>query len=121
MKIRTLQIAIMAAALVMAVQAHASLYNITFTEFSAGPTTAIGTIDVVAGLALSGSLNVLGGPNSGLYPLLLPPGSDGSFVWDNLVDVTGNPSATPPYFPGNGLVFGNGGTAEINLWYNSTG
>jgi hypothetical protein len=120
-KMRKIQLAIMGAALAGAMSANATLYNITFTENAAGPTTAIGTIDVVGGLAISGSLNVLGGPNSGSYPLLLPPGSDGSFTWDNLVNVAGNPSATPSYFPGDGLVFGNGGTAEVNLWYNAAG
>jgi hypothetical protein len=109
---RKLQLTIMAAALVIAAQARATLCDITFTEANGGPTDAIGQIDVVNGVAVSGFLNVSGGPKAGSYTLAGPT-TDGSFVWDNAVSI-----GSAPFLPGTGLVWTDG-SSEVNLWYNT--
>jgi len=114
-----LKLAIMAATLVTLGQAHADLYDITFTGVDDlipnEPVSASGVIDVVGGIAQSGYLNVIGGANPGIFRILLPPNNDGVFAWDNVV----NPSATPflDSTGSSGLVFANGTRAEVNLWY----
>jgi hypothetical protein len=111
---KRLQLAIIAAILVLAVQARASLYDITFTD--GGANVANGQIDVVGGVAISGYLNVTAG---------LALGSDYSlFTWigggiksvritgtdlivDNLVNV-----GASPFFDVYGLAFVNGDLSE---------
>jgi hypothetical protein len=110
MKKSLLCIIVFATALVC--QSRADLFNLTFTQ-TEGPTTAIGQIDVVGGLAISGYLNVTGGLGVGTYTLVAP-GSDGSFVWDNAVAPDAN-----PFIPGSGLLWRTGGF-EFNLFYNFT-
>lgn len=103
----------MAVALVMAVQARASLYDITFTG---GGSAANGQIDVVGNDAVSGYLTVTAGAQSvGTYDLI--PGSGtmygaggGGFNYDNQVFVASN-----PFLDNGGLLFGGGNTL-INLW-----
>ena len=116
--IKTLRLTIIAASFVLACQARATLYDFTFTEDFGGLTTAFGTIDVVGGSAISGSIDVLGGPNSGIYSLL--PGSWfpsplGAFDADNLVS-----PGSDPFLDVYGLLF-TGGSTEINLWGNFSG
>ena len=102
----------MATALVIAVQARASLYDITFTG---GGSAANGQIDVVGGVAISGFLDITAGGNSGTYALLpgagnysTPPGWQ--FTYDNAV----NP-ASDPFVNNSGLLFTSGSIA-INLF-----
>jgi len=120
----------MAAALVMAVQARASLYNLTFTQtgesdqygnaLPASVTDAVGQLNVVGGVAVGGTLDVISGPDMGNYILVTAPptGSDGTFQWDNLVNTAG------PFFSSNaGLLWSvsgiAGNSAEMNMWYNN--
>jgi hypothetical protein len=115
---KKIQLAIMAAAMVIAVQARASLYDITFTG---GGSTANGQIDVVSGLATSGFLTITAGPQMGTYALL--PGGPGvttsplgNFNTDSQVF-----TAAPTFFLDSwGLLFTDG-TVEINMWGNSPG
>jgi hypothetical protein len=121
MKIRKLQIAIMAATLVMAVQARATLYDISFIDLG-GANAAIGQIDVVGGVAISGYLNVQAGVAQSPPLWLQQPGtgSDGSFFWDNAVDPTGGfPNGT--FVNNAGLLFAGLGVhagTELNLYAN---
>ena len=134
MKIRKLQIATMAGALGLALQAQATMYNITYTEtYDVGSyppfgTTATGTIDVEAGVAVSGSLfvnNAFPAGLSGQYlTLVTGAGINGSsqFSYDNLVN-TASPGGqflnnNPPSNPSGGLLFMNGAGDQMNLWYN---
>jgi hypothetical protein len=132
MKTRKLQIAIMAAALVMAVQAHASLYNLTFTQTgesngygNAVPpsvTDAVGQLSVVSGVAVGGWLNVISGPDAGNYILVTvpPTGNDGTFQYDNVVYTGGGPfldSTAGLLWSVSGVA---GNSAEMNMWYNAS-
>jgi hypothetical protein len=109
---KTLKLAIIASALFVAAQARASWYDITF---DGGGSDAYGTIDVVSGAAISGSLTITAGGNDGTYSLL--PGT-GSFstppgyvlTYDSLV----NPGSQP-FVDNAGLLFTRGSTA-INLF-----
>jgi hypothetical protein len=108
---KKLQLAIMAVVLIMAVQARASWYDITFTG---GGSAANGQIDVVGGVAISGFLDITAGGNSGTYALTPGSGSNGQFIWDNLV----NP-ANVPFVDNAGLYF-TGGGIQVNL-FSTTG
>jgi hypothetical protein len=126
---KKVNMAIMAGALAMAFQAHAQLYNITFTQTgesdqygNATPpsvTDAIGQIDVSGGYAISGSLDVLSGPDIGNYILVPGSGDDGVFQYDNVVITSGGPFLDSTA----GLLWSVSGTAgnsaEMNMWYNS--
>jgi hypothetical protein len=115
----------------------AQIYNFTF---SSGGMNATGTIDIVGGVAQSGSINVTGVPleatpstmitsAGSLLPASGPTDArdhDGDVItFDNVV------LGSDPIFTGNGLGFGSGfygydgGTPEydtiINLWGNSPG
>ena len=98
----------MAAALVMAVQARASLYNITYTD--GGANVGNGQIDVVVGLATSGFFNVTAGTALGSWTLSPGSGSDGSFYWDNAV----NPGSDP-FLDGAGLLFTGPGAQLLEI------
>lgn len=109
---KTLKLAIMASALLIAVQARATLYDITF---NGGGSTATGWIDVVGGVATSGSLTITAGGNPGTYNLLpgagnfpAPPGWQ--LTYDNVVNPASN-----PFVDNSGLLFTSGATA-INLF-----
>jgi hypothetical protein len=136
MKIRTLQIAIMAAALVMAVQAHASFFDITFTgsgtdEGNIGNgvvtdgngsltatangggtyTVIAGTFDVTAGPGLLGDYSLVANPNAPGTSQINVPG--GYFVYDDQLSYPATPYVTDVNGNNGGLLFyssGNGGT-----------
>jgi len=122
----------MATALVMAVQAHASLYNITFTD--GGLNTASGSVSTTdngngSETAVSGTLTVDPGGtlHSGTYSLLFNPNGTGYTVWyapqggggfgyDNQIFPASN-----PFVNGNGLMFtmtDYSGVVGVNLWGN---
>jgi hypothetical protein len=113
---KQLKLLVIAAAMVITVQARASLYNITFTD--GGANEANGQIDVVGGVAVSGFLNVTAGITLGIWnlysggptPFYSP---SGAFIVDNVV----NPSLIP-FLTNNGLLFTSGGY-ELNLFGNS--
>src|ERR1035437_4260804 len=103
-----LQLTIMAAVSVMAVQVYAIPYNITF---DGGGSSAVGQIDVVGGLAISGYLNVTTGPAQGTYSLYTWSGGGVSSVrvgggTDLIVDNVVNVGAIP-FFDVYGLAFVN--------------
>jgi hypothetical protein len=130
MLMKKLKIAIMAGALGLAVEAHASLYDITFSATDGSGVTAIGTLDVNSfGVATGGSLDVSGGANPGDYTLLAQPSTPGSYAFD---------PSSPPHasfddlvFPGSnpflnqasiygGLVWENAGdTVGFKMFYNT--
>lgn len=121
---KKLQSIIAVAALVMAIQAHATPYTITFTG---GGSSASGEIDVVGGLAVSGYLDVLTGANTGVYDLVGGAAgvfklSDGTYLsYDNVVNV-----GSDPFIDDTGLAFADGpaqtaGTIGFNLWSNGPG
>jgi hypothetical protein len=128
-KIQKLQIAIILVATVLAVQAQAQVYLLSFTG---SVSAANGQIDVVGGVATSGYLDVTLGDNQGTYNLvsltspLITGGTpsvpsvrftDGTDeTLDNLVNVSSNPFLTD-----NGLVFANDHTIGFNLWGNGPG
>ena len=108
----------MAAALVIAAQARASFYSITFNDGIPGGSSANGLIDVSGTTAVDGWLTVTSGPQSpGTYDLI--PGSGtiygggGGFNYDNQVLV-----GSHPFLDNSGLLFGNG-TVLLNLWGNN--
>ena len=117
----------MAAALVMAVQARASWYNITFngsdvnfvgtgSQFIPGTvTTANGQIDVANNMAISGFLDITAGDNKGHYALVPGSGSDTQFLWDDAV----YPGSTPFLSSTGGVLWWTMGTIEIEMWYNT--
>jgi hypothetical protein len=110
---KKIQLAIMAVALVIAVQARASLYDITYTD---GVNIGHGVIDVAGGSATSGSFTVTAGVEIGTTWTLSPgAGSGGGFQWDNLVF-----PASDPFLTSNGLLF-KIGSDELNLWGNGPG
>ena len=124
---KKLQLAIMAAALLIAIQAHASFFDITFTGVD-GTTFGSGVISGTpegGGLyqATAGYFTIIPGSTSGLspgiYPLFPnpnPPNTSyspsGFFYYDNQVL-----SQQDPFLTSGGLLFLNG--VEINLF--STG
>jgi hypothetical protein len=130
----------MAAALMLIASAPAAVAQVYNFTFSSGGMNATGTIDIVGGVAQSGSINVTGVPIEADPSMtitsagsLLPASGptdvrdhDGDVVtYDNVV------LAGDPIFNGNGLGFGSGfygydgGTPEydtiINLWGNGPG
>jgi hypothetical protein len=123
MKIRKLQLAILAASLAGVMSSKAVLYDITFTEANSGPTVANGQIDVeVFGadtIATSGFLDVTGGPITGTIPLLAGSwfhSPSGAFDADNKVYLP--PSAQ--FLDLYGLLFKDA-NSEFNLWGNGDG
>jgi hypothetical protein len=90
--------------------AQASMFNFAYT--GSGGVTATGTLDVSGGLATNGSITVVGTSADGTYSLIptSTPGS-GAFTYDNQV-TTGTPNLT-----NGGLLFGNPGSQEFNIWY----
>jgi len=118
----------MAAALVMAVQARATLYDIGFTA-SDNSILANGNVDVNGSqIATSGQFTIFVGPSwlQGTYALIPTTGPGvntspalGGYVcnYDNWV----NPAADP-FIDSHGLLFSNGETVlDINLMGNSPG
>lgn len=87
---------------------QADLYDIGFTDGGAN-NVGSGQIDVESGLAVSGFFNVTVGSAIGNYTLAPAAGSDGSYAWDNVVNVGSNPFLTD-----NGLLF-TSSSSEINL------
>jgi hypothetical protein len=119
--------------------AVAQTYDFTFT--GSGGMDASGTIDIVGGVAVSGSINLTGVPlEANPSTLITASGSllpasgatdarnhDGDVItYDNVVNLSND-----PIFDGDGLGFGSGyygmdgGTSEyvtiINLWGNGPG
>ena len=132
-KMKKLQLAIMAAALVIAAQARATLFDISFIDSTAA-NIAAGIIDVnlVNGLATSGTLTVVNGVAAGSYNLIPTPGlavgvftsPSGAFYYDNQIQgiPPGPPSA--PFLDIDGLAFTGTGVqsgTEVNLWGTSAG
>lgn len=132
MKTQKLQIAIMSATLFVAVQARASLevFDISFTD-STIANAAAGVIDVnmLNGLAQSGTLTVLDGAAAGTYNLISDHGNvagtyispSGAFQYDNTIQ--GIPPGPPsnPYLDYYGLAFSKGSGltyTEVNIWGN---
>jgi hypothetical protein len=122
-----LKLAIVASALLLANQARATLdiYSITFVDPTfANAAHAVADVNVVNGLAESGSLTIVTGLDAGTtYNLIPDPGNVagtytsplGAFFYDNLVFPNVN-----PFVDNNGLLFGNG-TREVNLYSTGTG
>jgi len=124
---KTLKLAIMAAALVMAAQARASLFDITFSDGGAnvgnGVLTATdngnGTWNVTAA-----TFDVTAGAMSGIYSLVPNPNAPNpvnSPVYGNLYFTYDNQASYPttPYFNQNGL-FLSSGAKLVNIWGNSS-
>jgi hypothetical protein len=139
--LKKIQIAVMAVALVMAAQARATLYDITFTGSDGkGAVTGSGQIDVVGGYADGGYFNITSGDFfSGLtYGLNYGPGGGANITDANITGTGGlnlngdngvNP-AGPTYIDSVGLLFDNTGNVGnvnpyhgdvLNLWGNSPG
>jgi hypothetical protein len=125
-----LQIAITAVALVTAIQARATLYDISFHQTGesdqygnatpASVTDANGAINVASGSAINGWLTITTGPDAGNYILVPGSGDDGLFVYDNLI----YPSlVNGGFLDGSaGLLWSQSGVAgnspEMNMWFN---
>jgi hypothetical protein len=124
---KKLQVAVMAVALVTAIQAHASLFDITFTS-NDGSTIGSGQISGTpdgGGIftATGGSFEISGNPAFSLLPYMLIPNPSapgqatspsGFFFYDNQVLTAQN-----PFLNNNGLLFGGSGDGvEINLYSN---
>jgi hypothetical protein len=90
--------------------ALADTYDITYTD--GGANVANGEIDVVGGMAVSGTLTVTAGAADGTWTLQPGAGEDGSFIWDNQVNPASNPFLDP-----DGLLFVDG-SSELNIWGN---
>ncbi len=133
---KSLKLLAIAAALVMAAQAHATLFNITYAS-SDGSTTASGDItatDLGGGVyqATAATFDVItagDGLSIGNYTLLVPGGSptppnygtspSGYFYYDNGVYPANNPFLSNP-----GLLFTGpspSDTLELNLYGNGSG
>jgi hypothetical protein len=123
---KRLKSAIIAVALVGAIQAYAVEYTL---NFSGGGSVASGEIDIVGGLAISGILNVTAGANQGTFNLLTGGPSEQTFRtgdgtdlnYDNVVNLVGI-----SFLDGDGLAFANGpaktaGTIGFNIWGNGDG
>ena len=96
---------------VSAPMAQAEMYDLTYTD--GGANVATGVIDVVGDNAISGSLTVTAGAADGSWTLSPGSGSDGSFIWDNIVT-----PGSDPFLDVDGLLFVNG-FSELNIWGNS--
>jgi hypothetical protein len=131
---KKIQLVIMGAALVLAVQAHATLYELNFTQTgesdtynNATPqssTDASGWLDVQNGLAVGGTLDVTTGPDVGVYSLVTGSGDDGTFVYDNIVYTTPVNGGFLDTTAGllwtvNGSSGNTGVSSELNMWYNA--
>jgi hypothetical protein len=108
---KKLQLAIMAAALVMAVQARATLYDITFTGGD-GLTTASGQLDVNSGIATSGFLDVTYNGTTIDYGLLWPAGpvienNNGDETWGSDNIFNSNSTTQGGFLTLNGLILYN--------------
>jgi hypothetical protein len=131
----------MVAALVIAAQARATLYDITFSgSDNNGPVTGSGQIDIVGGAAEGGFFNMTGGDfyNGVTYNLNYGPGGGANITLSGIANTSGlnlngdnqvNP-AGPNYIPNQGLLFdstgnvGNHGSYAgdvLNLWGNGPG
>ena len=123
----------MAGALIMAVQARATLYDISFTDSTAA-NVAAGIIDVnvVNGLAESGTMTVVSGAAAGSYNLIPTPGLAvgvftsplGAFNYDNQIQGIPPGPQTAPFLDTFGLAFSGIGAqlgTEVNLWGTSAG
>jgi hypothetical protein len=138
---RKTQIAVMAAALVMAAQARATLYDITFSGSDGnGTVTGSGKIDIVGGYADGGYFNFNAGDfYSGVtYNLNYGPGGGANITLAGIANTSGlnlngdngvNPGGTT-YIDSVGLLFdstgnvGNQGSYAgdvLNLWGNGPG
>jgi len=111
-----------ALSLVAVMSASATLYNVTFTEGFGGLSTLAGTVDVVNGIAISGSITATG-PNAGSFTLLTahtyPPYTttpSGTIGFDNIV-YPANPRLD---IWGLGFIGGTGGTSEMNLYWDAS-
>lgn len=116
----------MAGALGLVVQAHAQLYDITF---SGDGYAANGQVDVSGGIATSGFLTVTAGNDLGTYQLftanptiIVPVGVTVNLTGDNAVFPSSN-----PFVDGGGLNFsgpvfdGNESDVAFNLFGNGPG
>jgi len=128
----------MAATLVVVGQARASLevFDVAFTD-SIAANVAAGVIDVnlVNGIAESGTLTVLNGFAAGSYTLIpvqiIPTGPAGSstsplgaFWYDNQIQGIPPGPPTAPFLDTYGLAFSGIGAklgTEVNLWGTSAG
>jgi hypothetical protein len=110
-----IKLAVMASVLLVAAQARATLYDLTYTDN--GANVGSGVINVSGGVATSGYFDVTAGAATGVWNLSPGTGSDSSFYWDNAVNSAGNPFLTSAglLFTGTGVYAGN----EINIWGNS--
>lgn len=128
MKAWKLKIVSALATLAFASAAQAQNFDITYTGTNF---TANGQIDVSAGLATSGFLDVTAGPNQGIYNLvtLTSPlvngvsNGNGTLVLptaDQIFDDVVTP-ASNPFLDDNGLEFANDLSTGFNLWGNAPG
>ena len=101
--------------------ARAAQYDFTYSASSTDQTIADGQLDVVNGIAVSGSLDIAAGPDAGDYNLVSGVGSDSSFVYDDYVFPNSNTGFVDS---SAGLLWSISGQAgnspEINMWYNPT-
>jgi len=106
---------LIAAAMGLAAQSQAALYDIAFTGDGS---VADGQIDVVGGVATSGYLDVTAGPAQGIYSLYAWSGGGVSsvrvsggtdLIVDNLVDVN---AGANPFLTVNGMAFVTGDHSE---------
>ncbi|MGA2030497.1 MAG: PEP-CTERM sorting domain-containing protein [Verrucomicrobiota bacterium] len=125
---KNIQVAIMVTVMGFVIQAHASLFDITFSDVAEGGST-VGSGWVSGDListgiyeATNGSFTIDSGGalDAGTYSLLpdtTPPGEStspsGYFYFDNQVSLD-----TDPFLDNGGLLFGSGST-EINLFSNA--
>ncbi len=108
---RKIQLALIAVALGLAMQAQAAFYNLTF---SGSGSAANGLLDISGGFAISGNLNITAGPDVGTYALVPGSGNTGDFTYDSVV----NPGSTPFLSSSGGLLWRNA-SRDINMWYNA--
>lgn len=125
----------MAATLVVAAQARASLemFNVAFTDSTvANVARAVIEVDMVNGLAESGTMNVLDGVAAGSYNLIPTPGLAvgvftsplGAFYYDDQIQGIPPGPPTAPFLDIDGLAFSGIGSqlgTEVNLWGTSSG
>jgi hypothetical protein len=132
MKKQKLKLAIMVVAMGMAAQSQAAIqtYDLTFNQTgesdqygNATPpsvTDAVGQLNVDNGIAISGTLSVLSGPDKGSYNLVAGTGNDGVFAYDNIVfpqlQNGGFLDSTAGLLWSVTGVAGN--SSEMNMWYN---
>ena len=129
MQIGKLELAVMTGVLLVAVQAGASLCDVSYVQttdpgsYPSGGVAAIGVIDVENGLAVSGSIDVTGdGAFSGVYGLVAASGytvnANSQFSYDDAVNIA-NPGGQ---FLGSngGLLFMDAAGDQMNMWFNAT-